>query len=107
MEFGHYECDTVESCKVRGKTKPCLMVLIERMSRKVIITKTASKTAKSTTTSIETALRSHLSSLKSKTYGNGVSSVCTKKLTKFLTQKVTFVSRITVGKREQWKILTE
>ena len=39
MEFGHYECDTVESCKKRGKTKPCLPVLIERMSRKVIINK--------------------------------------------------------------------
>lgn len=90
MEFGHYECDTVESCKVRGETKLCLTVLIERMSRKVIITKTASKTAKLTTTSIETALRSHLSSLKSITYGNGSEFSMHEKINKILNTKSYF-----------------
>ena len=90
MEFGHYECDTVESCKVRGKTNPCLTVLIERMSRKVIITKTASKTAKSTTTSIESALRPHLSSLKSITYDNGSEFSMHEKFNKILNTKSYF-----------------
>lgn len=90
MEFGHYECDTVESCKVRGKSKPCLTVLIERMSRKVIITKTASKTAKLTTTSIETALRPHLSSLKSITYDNGSEFSMHEKINKTLNIKSYF-----------------
>lgn len=90
LEFGHYECDTVESCKKRGKTKPCLTVLIERMSRKVFINKTASKTAKLTTTSIETALRPHLSSLKSITYDNGSEFSMHEKINKMLNTKSYF-----------------
>ena len=90
MEFGHYECDTVESCKKRGKTKPCLTVLIERMSRKVLINKTASKTAKLTTTSIVTALRPHLSSLKSITYDNGSEFSMHEKINKTLNTKSYF-----------------
>lgn len=90
LEFGHYECDTVESCKKRGKTKPCLTVLIERMSRKVLITKTASKTAKLTTTSIVTALRPHLRSIKSITYDNGSEFSMHEKINKMLNTKSYF-----------------
>ena len=90
MEFGHYECDTVESCKKRGKSKPCLTVSIERMSRKVLINKTASKTARLTTTSIETALRPHLSSLKSITYDNGSEFSMHEKINKSLNTKSYF-----------------
>lgn len=90
LEFGHYECDTVESCKQRGKTKPCLTVLIERMSRKVLITKTASKTAKLTTTSIVTALRPHLRSIKSITYDNGSEFSMHEKINKTLNIKSYF-----------------
>lgn len=73
LDFGHFEADTIESCrkKKRGKRRPCLTVLVERMSRKVIIRKTASKTAHSTTTSIETALRPYINTIKSITYDNG------------------------------------
>ena len=90
LEFGHYECDIVESCKKHGKTKPCLTVLIERMSRKVLITKTASKTAKLTTTSIVTALRPHLRSIKSITYDNGSEFSMHEKINKKLNIKSYF-----------------
>lgn len=90
MEFGHYECDSIESCKQRGKSKPCLTVLIERMSRKVLISKTASKTAKKTTNSILAALRPHLSSLKSITYDNGSEFSMHEKINKTLNTKSYF-----------------
>lgn len=90
MEFGHYECDTVESCKKKGKTSSCLTVLIERMSRKVIISKTASKTAKLTTTSIETAMRPYVNTIKSITYDNGCEFSMHEKINKTLNTKSYF-----------------
>lgn len=90
MEFGHYESDTIESCKKRGKTKPCLTVIVERMSRKVIIKKTASKTAKATTTSIITALKPLKNNIKSITYDNGSEFSMHEKINKTLNIKSYF-----------------
>lgn len=71
LEFGHFEVDSVESCKKRGKSRSCLTVLVDRMTRKTIIRKTASKTAKLTTTSIIKALKPYRNTIKSITYDNG------------------------------------
>lgn len=70
-EIGHLEIDSVESCKKRGKSRSCLTVMVDRMTRKTIIRKTASKTAKLTTTSIIKALKPYRNTIKSITYDNG------------------------------------
>lgn len=70
-ELGHFEVDSVESCKKKGKSRSCLTVLVDRMTRKTIIVKTASKTAKLTTTSIIKALKPYRNTIKSITYDNG------------------------------------
>jgi IS30 family transposase len=90
MEFGHYECDSVESCKKKGKTKPCLTVMVERMSRKVIISKTASKTSKSTTTSIIKVMKPYVTTIKSITYDNGCEFSMHEKINKMLNTKSYF-----------------
>lgn len=90
MEFGHYECDSVESCKQRGKTKPCLTVLVERMSRKVLIMKTASKTSKLTTTSIIKVMKPYVNTINSITYDNGSEFSMHEKINKKLNTKSYF-----------------
>ncbi len=69
--FGHFEADSIESCKKRGEQLPCLTVVVERVSRYTTIRKTASKTAISTTTSIIKALKPYKNTIKSITYDNG------------------------------------
>lgn len=70
-EFGHFEADSIESCKIRGQQLPCLTVIVERVSRHVTIRKTASKTALATATSIVTALKPLKNNIISITYDNG------------------------------------
>ena len=62
LEFGHFEADSIESCKKRNKegkiqTHSCLTVLVDRLTRKTVIKKTASKTSQATTKSIVSALK--------------------------------------------------
>lgn len=71
IETGHFECDTVESCKTRGKTNSCLTVMVDRASRKTIIMKTASKTSVETAKSILKAMKPYQNTIKSITYDNG------------------------------------
>ncbi len=70
-EFGHFEADSIESCKKNGKVLPCLTVVVERVSRYVHIMKTASKTALATSQSIITALKPLSNNIISITYDNG------------------------------------
>lgn len=70
-EFGHFEADSIESCKKRGEQLPCLTVVVERVSRYTTIRKTASKTSQATTTSIVTALKPLSNNIISITYDNG------------------------------------
>ena len=70
-EFGHFEADSIESCKIRGQALPCLTVLVERVSRYTIIRKTASKTANNTKNTIITALIPLSDNIISITYDNG------------------------------------
>ena len=69
--FGHFEADSIESCKIRGQVLPCLTVVVERVSRYTTIRKTASKTALETTHSIVTALSPLSININSITYDNG------------------------------------
>ena len=75
VQFGHFEADSVESCKrkIKGEMLPCLTVLVERKSRYTIIRKTASKTSKQTAKSILEALKPYSlnNTIKSITYDNG------------------------------------
>ena len=32
-EIGHFECDSIESKRVKGQSKSCLTVLVDRKSR--------------------------------------------------------------------------
>ncbi len=70
-EFGHFEADSIESCKIKGQQLSCLTVVVERVSRYTKIMKTASKTATATTTSIVTALKPFANNVISITYDNG------------------------------------
>jgi len=71
LEFGHFEADSVESCRISGRKKSCLTVLVDRATRMTIIRKTASKTALQTTTSIIEALKPLSNNIISITYDNG------------------------------------
>lgn len=70
-EIGHFECDSIESKRVRGQLKSCLTVLVDRLSRYTLIKKTASLTSIQTTTSILKATKPYLNTIKSITYDNG------------------------------------
>ncbi|MCD7779511.1 MAG: IS30 family transposase [Candidatus Gastranaerophilales bacterium] len=73
LETGHYECDSIESGRTKGKKRnSCLTVLVDRLSRKTIIRKTASKTSKETAASILKALKPYSNTVKSITYDNGL-----------------------------------
>ena len=89
-EIGHFECDSIESKRVRGKQSSCLTVLVDRLSRKTIIKKTASKTSKSTSTSIIEALKPLSTNIKSITYDNGCEFTMHEKINKTLNIKSFF-----------------
>lgn len=65
IEIGHFEADTIESRRIRGQQSSCLTVLVDRLSRKTIIKKTASKTSKITSHSIISAIKPYLNTIKS------------------------------------------
>ncbi len=89
-EIGHFECDSIESKRVKGHTKSCLTVLVDRKSRYTTIRKTASKTALQTTTSIIEALKPLTSNVKSITYDNGCEFSLHEKINKTLNIKSYF-----------------
>ena len=89
-EFGHFEADSIESCKKRGKVLPCLTVVVERVSRRVLIRKTVSKTAKATTKSIVTALKPFANNVISITYDNGCEFAQHEKINNLLNTKSYF-----------------
>lgn len=89
-EIGHFEADTIESKRVRGKQSSCLTVLVDRLSRKVIIKKTASKTSKKTAKSIIKALKPYKNTIKSITYDNGCEFTMHEKINKTLNIKSYF-----------------
>ena len=70
LEFGHFEADTIESCKKRGERRSCLTVVADRTTRKTVIFRTVSKTASETNKSIIRALK-QFKDIKSITYDNG------------------------------------
>ena len=70
LEFGHFEADTIESCKKRGERRSCLTVVVDRLTRKTVIFRTVSKTATETNKSIIRALK-QFKDIKSITYDNG------------------------------------
>ena len=89
-EFGHFEADSIESCKKRGEVLPCLTVVVERVSRYVRIKKTASKTALATSQSIITALKPLSNNIISITYDNGCEFSQHEKINKELNTKSYF-----------------
>ena len=69
MEFGHFEADTIFSCK---GSKSALLVLADRFSRKTRIKKLARKTSSLTGSSIVFALSEYnILHLHTITYDNG------------------------------------
>ena len=88
--FGHFEADSIESCKKRGEVLPCLTVVVERVSRFVRIRKTASKTANATTKSIISALKPFKNNVISITYDNGCEFSKHEKINKKLNTKSYF-----------------
>lgn len=73
LEFGHFEVDSVESGRKRGKKRnSCLTVMVDRATRKTIINKSGSKTSKETTKTLINSLKKYKSKkVKSLTYDNG------------------------------------
>lgn len=72
LEFGHFEVDSVESCRIRGKQLPCLTVMVDRATRKTTIKRTASKTSKETAHAIISSMKKYKQKMrKSLTYDNG------------------------------------
>lgn len=72
LEFGHFEADSVESGRKRGKKRnSCLTVIVDRATRKTTILKTVSKTSIETNKSILKALKT-FKVKKSITYDNGL-----------------------------------
>ncbi len=104
LEFGHFEADSVVSCKKRGKQKSCLTVLIDRQSRKTIIRKTASKTSQSTAKSIIHALKPYKNTVKSITYDNGCEFSKHEKINKTLNVKSYFCKPYHSWRKVLWKI---
>ena len=104
LEFGHFEADSVESCRTRGKRKSCLTVMVDRATRYTIIRKTASLTSIQTAKSIVKAMKPLSNNIKSITYDNGKEFSKHEKINKILKQKAIFVSHIIVGRKERWKI---
>ena len=64
-EFGHFEADSVESCRTRGRNKSCLTVMVDRAIRLTIIRKTASLTSIQTAKSMLKATKPYRNTIKS------------------------------------------
>ena len=96
MEIGHFEVDSVESCrpKQRGQRKSCLTVMVDRMSRKTIIRKTASLTSIQTAKSILKAMKPYQNTIKSITYDNGKEFSKHEKINKVLKTKSSIKTRL-------------
>ena len=71
LEFGHFEADSVESCRKRGRKGSCLTVLVDRATRYTLIRKTASLTSELTAKSILEAMKPLSNTIKTITYDNG------------------------------------
>jgi IS30 family transposase len=71
LEFGHFEADTIFSC--RG-SKSALLVVVDRMTRKTKIKKLERKSASLTSSSIVFALKNeyNITQIHSITYNNGI-----------------------------------
>ena len=89
LEFGHFEADSVESCRIRGKRKSCLTVMVDRATRYTIIRKTASLTSQ-TAKSIVKTMKPLSNNIKSITYDNGKEFSKHEKINKILKTKSYF-----------------
>lgn len=89
-EIGHFECDSIESKRIRGEQKSCLTVVVDRKSRYTKIRKTASKTANATTKSIISVLKPLSNNVISITYDNGCEFTQHEKINKMLNIKSYF-----------------
>ena len=89
-KIGHFECDSIESRRVKGQKQSCLTVLVDRKSRYTRIMKTASKTSQATTKSIVSALKPLSNNIKSITYDNGNEFTMHEKINKTLNIKSFF-----------------
>ncbi len=88
LEFGHFEADSVESCR---KGKSCLTVIVDRATRKTIIKRTATKTSQETALTIINSLRKYSKKRrKSLTYDNGTEFCGHEKINKKLGTKSYF-----------------
>ncbi len=69
-EYGHYECDTVQSCK---NDNTCLLVMTERKTRKEIIRKIKDKTSESVLKEMDSIFKNsfNVKTIKSITFDNG------------------------------------
>lgn len=89
LEFGHFEADTIFSCK---GSKSALLVIVDRLTRKIKIKKLARKTSSLTSSSIVIALKSEYKSsqIHSITYDNGCEFAGHEKVNKKLNCKSYF-----------------
>ena len=74
LEFGHFEADSIESCKKnikKGEHRSCLTVMVDRTTRYSLIRKTTSLTSVQTAKSIVKAMKPYSNTIKSITYDNG------------------------------------
>ena len=90
IEFGHFEADSVESCRKRGKKGSCLTVLVDRATRYTLIRKTASLTSELTAKSIIEVMKPYQNTIKSITYDNGKEFTKHEKINKILKTKSYF-----------------
>lgn len=88
LEFGHFEADTIFSCK---DSKSALLVIADRLTRKVKIKKPVRKSANLTSSSIIFALSEYNTNhIHSITYDNGCEFACHEKVNKALNCKSYF-----------------
>ena len=89
-QLGHFEADTIESKRIKGKQSGCLTVMVDRLSRKTFIRKTVSKTSQATTASIVKILKPLINNINSITYDNGCEFSQHEKINKMLNIKSFF-----------------
>ena len=88
LEFGHFEADTIVSCK---GSKSALLVIVDRLSRRTKIKKLERKLADLTSSSIVVALSEYnITHLHTITYDNGCEFVEHEKVNKILQMKSYF-----------------
>ena len=88
LEFGHFEADTIVSCK---GSKSALLVVVDRLSRRTKIKKPERKLADLTSSSIVVALSEYnITHLHTITYDNGCEFVEHEKVNKILQMKSYF-----------------